>query len=107
MSEISLTEKILNKDKKKAEEAFGDDGGPTEPQTPEEWVGRRLKTAMAFRDIQARDLARRSGVNRQTIWRYTSGRVAQQFGPMMKMARVLNVSLDYLAYGGEIRERTE
>lgn len=107
MPENPLAQRILEKDRKKAEEAFGTDDGPSEPQTPEEWIGRRLKMAMAFRDIQAKDLARKAGVNRQTVWRYTTGRVTQQFGPMAEMARVLNVSLDYLAFGGEIRERTK
>lgn len=105
MPDNPLVTRILEKDKKKAKEAFGDDGGPSEPQSQEEWVGRRLKMAMAYRKVGSKELARLSGVNRQTVWRYSYGHVSQQLGPMAAMAKVLNVSLDYLAFGGEILER--
>jgi ribosome-binding protein aMBF1 (putative translation factor) len=105
MADNPLVTKILQKDQEKAEKAFqAPDNGP---ESFSEHVGQRLRMAMAFRDMGSKELSQRCRVPRQTVWRYRKGEVGQQFEPLVAMAKVLNVSLDYLAFGGEIRERTK
>jgi len=62
-------------------------------------IGHRLSAAMALRGYTPAHLAGLTGVNRQTIWRYQTGRSTQSLLGMAKLARALRVRLDYLAYG--------
>ena len=74
--------------------------------TAEKEVGRRLSAAMALRGMTPPTLSEVSGVNRQTIWRYMTGRSTQAFVVMARLAKALKVRLDYLAYGsGNIESR--
>lgn len=62
-------------------------------------IGRRLSAAMAVRGVSADQLADVVGVRRQTIWRYQTARSAPSFPVMAKIAKVLAVRLEFLAYG--------
>lgn len=69
-------------------------------------VGNRLRAAMALRGWSGADLARLSGLSRQTIWRYMTGRSPQNLDSMARIARLLDARLEYLAYGsGEIEHQ--
>lgn len=95
-----IVRNILERDLEKARKAHG----PKEPETEQEWIGARLRMAMAYRKVTAVALSKKTGISRQTIWRYSAGKVAQQFEPMAAFAKALNVSLDYFANGGDITE---
>jgi transcriptional regulator with XRE-family HTH domain len=60
-------------------------------------VGRRIAAAMVWRGVSAADLSRRAGIHRQTLWRYTRGRVDPSFLVMARIASALSISLDYFA----------
>lgn len=62
-------------------------------------IGRRLAAAMAYRGISMIELAARSGVHRQTIWRYANGKTEQSLPRMALICSVLRVRLEYVAYG--------
>lgn len=62
-------------------------------------IGIRLAAAMALKGFSAGSLAEASGINRQTIWRYMTGRSTQAFPVIVRLAETLGARLDYLAFG--------
>jgi transcriptional regulator with XRE-family HTH domain len=74
--------------------------------SPDAQVGRRLASAMALRGMGPAELAERTGVHRQTIWRYMAGKVTLPLLPVARMAQELEVRLDYIVYGsGPVTEK--
>jgi transcriptional regulator with XRE-family HTH domain len=68
-----------------------------EERTYEIETGKRLRAAMAYRGMSALKLEEISGLTRQTIWRYQTGRVRKSLVHFWQLASALDVSLDWLA----------
>lgn len=60
-------------------------------------VGQRLKFARTKRDIQQKELSKRSGIHVNCIRDYEYDRVAPSFFAITCLADALEVSLDWLA----------
>lgn len=61
-------------------------------------LGRRLSAAIAYRNASMVQVARETDISRTTLWRYLNGETTQPFEVVARLADVLRVRLDYLAY---------
>jgi transcriptional regulator with XRE-family HTH domain len=69
---------------------------PTPEDSPFHFFGERLKYAMMIRCVSCQELARRTFHAESTIVGYRSGRRSPNVAELKVIARILNVSLDYL-----------
>jgi transcriptional regulator with XRE-family HTH domain len=67
-----------------------------EKDSPFHFFGERLKYAMMIRCVSCQELARRTFHAESTIVGYRSGRRSPNVAELNTIARILNVSLDYL-----------
>ena len=59
-----------------------------------------LRTEMEFQDIQIKELAQKTGISKNTLDKYLSGpKVQPGVENAVKIAQVLNVSVEYLVTG--------
>ena len=56
----------------------------------------RINAALTLRQMSGPDLARKSGINKGTLWRYRTGQVIPKQKAIEKMSRALNVSPAWL-----------
>jgi transcriptional regulator with XRE-family HTH domain len=68
-------------------------------------VGRRLAEAIALRGTNVPDVARATGVHKQSVWRYATGQTTHTFLRLALLAKHLDVSLEWLAFGHGAMER--
>ena len=66
-----------------------------------EKIGRRLAAAMAYRNVKPSRIAAKSGITRQTLWRYETGQTKPDLMTMAKVANTLGIRLEWLATGKE------
>jgi transcriptional regulator with XRE-family HTH domain len=64
-----------------------------------ETIGQRVRRLRRERGMRARDLAKKVNSNQTSILHMENGVRATNMFTFIEVARVLNVSLDYLAYG--------
>ena len=62
----------------------------------EKW-GERISTAIADKNMSVMELARNSGIKRDTIYAYISGASTPSGGKLLRIANAVGVSLDWLA----------
>jgi transcriptional regulator with XRE-family HTH domain len=67
-------------------------------------AGERIRTARRERGWTQDDLAQNVGVSRSAVAQWETGRSGQVRGNMARIARVLQVDVEYLLYGTQLRE---
>ena len=59
-------------------------------------INERLAEALVLRNMSGPDLARKTGINKGTIWRYINGDIIPKQNAISKMAQALGVSPAWL-----------
>jgi len=67
-------------------------------------AGERIRTARRERGWTQDDLAQNVGVSRSAVAQWETGRSGQVRGNMARIAQVLQVDVEYLLYGTQLRE---
>ncbi|MCB9072503.1 MAG: helix-turn-helix transcriptional regulator [Bdellovibrionaceae bacterium] len=67
----------------------------------------QLKALLKQNDLSAAQLARKSGLPRQTISDWLSGSMPRNINQVKKIADAFNVSLDYLCYGEKSQKNND
>lgn len=64
-----------------------------------EGFAQRLSKARAERKLSVNEVSKRSGILKNSIYLYESGKAEPRLSFALALAKVLDVSLDYLAKG--------
>lgn len=67
-----------------------------------EGFSKRLYDSWLYSGVELTELAKRTGVSRSTVYGYIYCGVNPNFSAIAKIAKVLNVSLDYLAFEKQV-----
>jgi transcriptional regulator with XRE-family HTH domain len=67
-------------------------------------AGERIRTARKERGWTQDDFAQNVGVSRSAVAQWETGRSGQVRGNMARIARALQVDVEYLLYGTQLRE---
>ncbi len=73
------------------------------PESPPDTPGARLRAARIARGLTQDGLASRLGVSRSAIAQWETDRAGQIRGNLLRVADVLEVSLEYLLHGADKR----
>ena len=66
--------------------------------------GKRLRTLRKEKGLTQKELGAKIGVGRTTISEYESGKIVPRQDGLVKLAEILDVTVDYLTCNHEIRE---
>lgn len=66
--------------------------------------GKRLRELRKEKGLTQKELGEKIGVGRTTISEYESGKIVPRQDGLVKLAEVLNVTVDYLTCNHEVRE---
>ena len=66
--------------------------------------GKRLRTLRKEKDLTQKELGKMIGVGRTTISEYESGKIVPRQDGLVKLAEILDVTVDYLTGNHEVRE---
>ena len=64
-------------------------------------IGLRIERAVCEKGISFVEFGRRARVARNFTYQWTSGQALPNLGTLLRVCDVLDVSLNYLVYGGE------
>lgn len=66
--------------------------------------GKRLRTLRKEKELTQKELGQMIGVGRTTISEYESGKIVPRQDGLVKLAEILDVTVDYLTGNHEVRE---
>lgn len=72
----------------------------------QEIFGRRLKRALEIREVDVKELNRRTGIPAKTLYFYGRGERAPSYHNLVAIGKALHVSLDWLC-GMRLREEDQ
>ena len=65
-------------------------------ETDAKLIGARIRTAMTVRGMNQRELAKRAGLTEGAVSRYVNGMRAPDARTVVRLAKVLTVTTDYI-----------
>jgi transcriptional regulator with XRE-family HTH domain len=66
-------------------------------------IGQRVKAERIQRGLTQDELSQRVGVSRSAVAQWETGRAGQLMGNLARIGAALDVSVEYLMYGGDTR----